>query len=484
MADIASSFPKALSYSIKQLSGNMSRVGCKMTPDRTTGIAPNDTITLKLPNSSLVDLRSFNFFYQFSTSGTTGTFIHPRYSSSLIERISVIINGQTISITPAYAFLYNTLMDMEGSSWDQLSKRNVCEFFDPSVRIAKESDPSSSADVALSGGTWLGTGVSAPSKIEGAITHWLGFLGSCQPQILDTSDLGDVFIQIQFSTAYVLPANINATALSLAGASFTLDNVYATVDVISFASDEYYNLKASKLNSSGLNIGFYEYLNARFASITKSSGINVTWNVSANSLDQIIATMQKTDAYTKWEPIIVYGNQDDGSTSKVFTMAQIAANPTAYIGNTGSVTTRSAGLGDGFMNAYAFLRNGQAVKESRFSINNRPINYGYLTPKEIFIQTLQALGYNQIDMGTNGLNMCIFSLRHWLKYYFCHIIDLTIQDANQFWISGLNSLGSTLSITWECNFEGSSNSQTAIPVLYARLSKVLSVQAGRNLSVI
>jgi hypothetical protein len=148
------------------------------------------------------------------------------------------------------------------------------------------------------------------------------------------------------------------------------------------------------------------------------------------------------------------------------------------------VTTRSVGLGDGFMNAYAFLRNGQAVKESRFSINNRPINYGYLTPKEIFIQTLQALGYNQIDMGTNGLNMCIFSLRHWLKYYFCHIIDLTIQDSSQFWISGLNSLGSTLSITWECNFDGASNSQTAIPVLYARLSKVLAVQAGRNLSVI
>lgn len=480
MADIASSFPKALSYSIKQMAGNMSRVGCKMTPDRTTGIAPNDTITFKLPNSSLVDLRSLNFFYQFTTSGTTGTFIHPRYSSSLVERISVIINGQTISITPAYAFLYNTLMDMEGSSWDQLSKRNVCEFFDPSVRFAKESDPSSSADVALSGGTWIASGTSAPSKIDGAITHWLGFLGSCQPQILDTSDLGDVFIQLQFSTAYVLPSTINATAQTLAGASFTLDNIYSTIDVISFASDEYYNLKASKLNSSGLNIGFYEYLNARFASITKSSGINVTWNVSANSLDQIIATVQKTDAYTTWKPMVVYGSNDTGST--VYTMAQLASNPTAYINNVGS--TRTEALGDGFMNAYAFIRNGQALKESRFSINNRPINYGYLTPKEVFIQTLQALGYNQIDLGTNGLNMCIFSLRHWLKYYFCHIIDLTIQDNSQFWISGLNSLGSTLSITWECNYDGSSNSQTAIPVLYTRLSKVLSVQAGRNLSVI
>lgn len=479
MADSVSSFPKSLSYSIKQLAGNMSRVGVKMTPDRTTGIAPNDTITFKLPNTSLCDMRSFNKFYKFTTSSSTGTFIHPRYSSSIIERVSIIINGQTISITPAYAFLYNTLMDMEGSSWDQLSKRNVCEFFDPSVRITS-AEPSSSADVALAGGTWIASGTTAPSKIDGAITHWIGFLGSCMPSIIDTSDLGDVFIQIQYSTSYVLPSTIHSSSQSLAGASFTLDDVYATIDVISFADDSYYNLKASKLASSGLNIGFYEYLNARFASITKSSGINVTWNVSANSLDQIICTTQKTDAYSTWKPMIVYGSNDAGST--VYTMSQLASNPTAYLNNTGS--TRTDVLGDCFMNAYAFIRNGQALKESRISINNRPINYGYLTPKEVFLQTLQALGYNQIDLGTNGLNLGIFSLQHWLKYYFCHIVDLTIQDNSQFWISGLNSLGSTLSITWECNFNGNSNQQTAIPVMYARLSKVLSVKQGRNLSVV
>ena len=82
MSDITSSFPTSLSYRIKSLVGNMSRVGVKMTPDRTTGIAPNDIITIKLPNSSLVDLRTFNFWYKFSTPTTsTGVFIHPRYSS-------------------------------------------------------------------------------------------------------------------------------------------------------------------------------------------------------------------------------------------------------------------------------------------------------------------------------------------------------------------------------------------------------------------
>jgi len=478
MADITSSFPTSLSYRIKQLVGNMSRVGVKMTPDRTTGIAPNDIITVKLPNSSLVDLRTFNLFYQFTTSGTTGTFIHPRYASSLIERISIIINGNTVDILPSYNFLYNTLMDLEGSSFDQFSKRNVCEWFDPSLRFVS-SDPSSNLDVSFTGDNWCKTGQTAPSKADGAITHFLGFIGSAQPQVLDTSDLGDVFIQFQFASQYVLPSTINATAQTLAGGSFTLDNVYATIDVISFASDEYYKLKASKLTSSGLNVGFYSYLNARFASATKNTGISVNWNVSANSLDQIICTMCKTDQNSTWKPMIVYGSNDAGST--VYNMSQIVADPLGKIDNTGTIRTDK--LGDGFMNSYFFIRNGQAIKESRISINNRPINYGFLTPKEIYIDTLKALGYNHVDLGTNGINACIFSLVHFCKYYFAHIEDLTIQDTKDFWISGLNSLGSTLTISWDANFNGASNSQTCIPVMYARLSKVLNIQSGRNISV-
>ena len=195
MGDITSSFPTSLSYRIRSLVGNMSRIGVKITPDRTTGIAPNDIVSLKLPNSSIVDLRTFNFFYQFTTSGTTGTFLHPRYASSLIERISIIINGNTIDILPSYNFLYNTLMDLEGSSFDQFSKRNVCEWFDPSLKFTS-ADPTSTTDVALVSDNWTKSGATAPSKADGAVTHWLGFLGSCVPSCLDTSDLGDVFICI------------------------------------------------------------------------------------------------------------------------------------------------------------------------------------------------------------------------------------------------------------------------------------------------
>jgi hypothetical protein len=198
------------------------------------------------------------------------------------------------------------------------------------------------------------------------------------------------------------------------------------------------------------------------------------------SIDQIIATCAKTDAGSTWKPMLVYGSNDAGST--VYNMSQIVADPIGIVNNTGSI--RSDVLGDGFMQAYYFIRNGQAIKESRISINNRPLNYGYISPKEIFIDTMKSLGYNQIDLGTNGINACIFSLAHFCKYYFAHIEDLTIQDNKEFWISGLNSLGSTLTISWDATFNGSSNSQTTVPILYARLSKVLQVKPGRNISVV
>jgi len=82
------------------------------------------------------------------------------------------------------------------------------------------ADPTSTTDVALVADNWTKTGTTAPSKVDGAICHWLAFMGSCSPSCLDTSDLGDVFIQVQFASGYVLPSTINATSQTLAGGSF------------------------------------------------------------------------------------------------------------------------------------------------------------------------------------------------------------------------------------------------------------------------
>jgi hypothetical protein len=73
------------------------------------------------------------------------------------------------------------------------------------------------------------------------------------------------------------------------------------------------------------------------------------------------------------------------------------------------------------------------------------------------------MGYYNIDMGSSGLHPGILSLFHWLKYYFIDICYLTnLAGDNSFWIAGLNSAGSSISIQYNATF-ASTNTATMGP---------------------
>ena len=480
LASIPSGYPKSLSYNIKQLNSGFSRIGVKITPDRTTGIAPNDTSLFKLPPNSILDLKTFNVFFQLTTSSpgtSSGVYQPPRYSSSFIERLSVIINGQTIDIVSNYGLLFNCLMDLEGSSYDQISKRAPsCEYFDNSCRFT-QATATDSSEVAIAGSNTLSA--TAPSSLDYAITQFLGFIGSTSTSCIDTGDLGDTYVSITWASPYVLGATAVSTSLTLAGGSYSLSNLYATVDVISFSSNDYYNMKAQKLAQNGLLVGFYSYNTMRFASVAKNTGVNVSFNITANSLDQCIATFVAEDSTSTWKRLIGYGSNDSGSTT--YNAYQIISDPIGKVNNTGTVTTTA--IGDLFYNTYYFKRNASDITGARWSINNRAINYGLIPAKEVWNQTMNALGYNLQDVGTNGVNFGILSIYHYLKYYFAHIIDLSCQSTDEFYLSGLNSLGSSVTVTYEATF-ATGNSQRVIPVVFARMSKVLQINSGKSILVI
>ena len=74
---------------------------------------------------------------------------------------------------------------------------------------------------------------------------------------------------------------------------------------------------------------------------------------------------------------------------------------------------------------------------------------------------------------------------HFLKYYAVHIEDLTCLDKAypEFFISGMDSRGTSASITWNATFT-STNAQTVSPILFVRTSKVLKIGTGRSIEVI
>jgi len=80
-------------------------------------------------------------YYDGSTeSDTAGNKAHfPRLSSSIIETLTIFVNGTQIESIQNYHLLYNTLYDLDGGGIDQQAKRHL-ENVDPSVYYTPTAD--------------------------------------------------------------------------------------------------------------------------------------------------------------------------------------------------------------------------------------------------------------------------------------------------------------------------------------------------------
>jgi hypothetical protein len=246
-----------------------------------------------------------------------------------------------------------------------------------------------------------------------------------------------------------------------------------TCSKINFESSEYYDLKAQKLLSDGLLVGYYDYWTSRGTSVPKSSGVNMNFNVATNSLDQCIATFQKGDCSTIKNLVL----NSSGTNGSLITFNE-------YLGAQVTNANTDATLGDGFNQSYYFMRAGVDIATSQWSINSTNIDPYPLPPSEIWNQNLIAIGNANIDFGTSGVHAGCVSLWHFLKYYFCHILSLeNLSGDGQMWRSGLSGNGSTVNINYSATFNGT-NTENISPVIFCRSTKVLSIRDGHIISVV
>ena len=476
--DLVSGFPKNLAYTLKQLS-NFTKQTVKVMPDRTT-CGFGEVSRFKLPAGALIDFRTISIFADITlykdTTANTGYALHlPRNTASLIQQITITCNGVQLCNINDYNLLYNTLYDLEGADFSQTSKR-LLENFDPSVYYyagATTTAGNSPIGAVNAQDGSLATNVETSRPI--VINNFLGFIGSLSTPVLDLTDTGDIYIDIRWSSTNVLWGATNTTTPTYTNTTgCSIANLRMTCSRINFESSEYYNLKQTKLLNDGLLVGFYDYWTARGTAVQKSAGVNMNFNLTTNSLDQIIATFQKSD-YQTIKPLVLH----NASTN---TMANlITYNKFLYDQIADDETT--AGIGDGFNQSYYFMRAGCDLVSSQFSINSVNIDPYPLPPSEIWNQNLIALGMNNIDMGTSGVHSSCISLYHFLKYYFCHILSLeNISGDGQFWRSGLSGNGSTININYSAIF--GANNETIQPVLFCRSTKILSIRDGHIISCV
>ena len=486
--DLVSGFPKNLAYTLKQLS-NFTKQTVKVIPDRVNAVNLGDVSRFKLPASAMIDFRTISIFadvtlYKGAIGGADGAeyALHlPRNTASLIQQITITCNGVQLCNINDYNLLYNTLYDLEGADYSQTSKRFL-ENPDPSVYFYQKDTTNGNTPIgvvnAMDGRT---TANSYESKRPIVINNFLGFIGSLSTPVLDLNDTGDIYIEIRWAQPNVCWGTTNTTAPTYTTINnCSLDNLRMTCSKINFESSEYYDLKAQKLTSDGLLVGYYDYWTSRGTAYAKSGGINMNFNINTNSLDQCIATFQRSDYQTIKSLVVNNGAATTMANLKTFN--QILADP---VGN----TTAVQGIGDAFNQSYYFMRAGADIATSQWSINSTNIDPYPLPPSEIWNQNLIALGNNNIDFGTSGVHPGCFSLYHFLKYYFCHILSLeNLSGDGQMWRSGLSGNGSTVNIGYAATFSktagGVDNGETVQPVIFCRSTKVLTVRDGHVISVV
>lgn len=448
MGDFAG-FPRNLAYSVKSLSG-FSKQTVKLTPDIFTNVAQSSTIRVKLPPNCLVDLRTFSMYFE-GTATATGKVHFPRYSSSIIEQLSIYVNGTMIENIPYYNVLYNTIADLSFGN-DQTSKRYL-ENIDPSV--------SYDASLQTVNNTLVATDSDTGKKFM--INNWLGFLGSASTPVISTSDTNTIEVEVRLAPASVLWQG--GTTGSVTNAAYTLSNVRFTVSKIVFNDPTYYQLKASKLLSDGLLVGYKSYITHKGSTVNKSTSLTINTSVNASSLDQVIATMLTT-SYDTINGLELTGSPHD-TTGEIF--VKVLATPT------------DGAAEKCFNNSKYFRRDGAGFTSSQFEINNTAITPYPLPLEEVYNETLISLGNHNIDMAS-GVHSGILSLEHFKNHYFTHILSLeNLDNSGQFFKSGLDGRASALNISWKPAF---STTTACTPFIFGAVTKLMQINEGGQVTIL
>lgn len=503
MSDIGSGFPKPLAFNyLKRLQGQFSKNTIKIIPDNQKA-GPTNTIRFRVSGNGLFNLSTFAVYMtgtckQDSEADNKYRLHFPRYASSLVSDIVISCNNTTLFSCKEYNYLYNMIHDLEASDISQYCKRNCAgDNYDPSISygISSTTETDDTTNQALVVRPTLLSTTPSDTNIPLCINNWL-FFNSLSVPIIDTSMTGDIYITITFAPTSVLfrSAITSGTATTgLTNPTYSLDNIYATVDRIQFSDPTYYEMVAQKLLGEGVNIGYHDYYYSSFSSTKKKNGVSLNWTVNSQSLDRVLLSFKhKTSTDGNIYPLILYyGNVNssatDGPTQTTYlTFPQLISNYCAYE-NDGSGTDVEAKLdksGDYFNNSAYFWRSGANFTSSKWSINSVDIDTYSLPLIEIFNKYLKADNNAQLDAGAGCVYAGCPSVYHFAKYFFCDCLDLSLQTGNDpnMWISGLNGAGSGINIQYNAVFDTNADA-TVTPVAWCRSTRILNIKGGRSLQI-
>lgn len=252
-----------MDYAFNEVS-NYKRNTIKITPQNKNSYQAGEICTFVLPSNALLDLATFRVHFDVALAGTgTNTIALPKDIESLLERVQCSSKGVNIENGfNNYNLLFKTLLNITCDQSVQDGQRSV---YSNAQATAKQS--------------------AGNAGYKFTIEKWLGFLGSANVIATSNAMLPDFHVDLTFTNNNVL-----IQSGTTKDATYTVQNIYATIDVIQ--GSEFLEMALSSVRQKPM-IAFDNYANY---SDTKNS---VKFGINSAHLNKVLVVVRPTTFSTQ-----------------------------------------------------------------------------------------------------------------------------------------------------------------------------------------
>lgn len=403
--------------------------------DRTGVINANDVLRWTLPKEKM-NMDTLTHYFEFTSTASAsatgplfqGTFF-PRNSASIIDTITVFINGMVFENITNYNHLFNLIYDNVAGYDYYNSGTRAIECTDPSIRYSVANASGNAITATVQGATSTATtnAASSDNKRPLHITNWIGFLGTCN-RVLDLTNV-EVVIEIRYAPANILWKGATLSSPTELSPTYSIDNYYMTIQKISF-DDDYYDMAINSLKASGnYTITFKTSTASRSGAVARTTNPTIQFSTTAKNLSKLYFTF-------------IDGTFDTISqilnTSKTTSFSEQLANLRTNV--------------DAYNQSKYFQKNAVGLTEIQCEINGIPV-YPFPQPLHLIHNNNYEALEDEDNIHASNYVGCQ-SLESWSKYCFLMATSFEHKDA---WknniISGYpNTSRNLLNIKYSCTF--------------------------------
>lgn len=472
---MASVLPSNLSFFMSRLQG-VATSHFKINPQTSNTGTANRIVRFELPSNTLLNFRSLRLFFQIKTTGTGASI--PPDTSSFLERVSVYVGGVLV----ANGFNgYNTLVHakaaLQGSKCGTLAHPEM-------VRgISYHTNGTDGAGGALTGTANEDYATSANLKEDlFCIDNFEGFLGSCEPAIMDTGAISIIVIELALADNAIITSSagraIGGTATSgfdvapaTPSSAYEISNMTMQVEVLSLASNVIDTIVEQRISQVGyLSVPFKNY----FSFANTHSG-STRFNVNSASWDRLWVAYRDSTYGTTAAPVRVKGYKKAGGFVSI-----AAANADATNFDIG-IPEYDVG---GVLNT-----NAEKYKPKYFNFEEKKASLSTLTSYQLQINSANipsypmnavealAMSMNSLDYYDKNHKLTLHQYKH---NYFVQCFRFCLPDSDYSRLaSGLDCRGVSSSCALNTTGVDSCN-----VMLFAECTSELRIGAGRQIEVV